>query len=150
MYAWYMPIPSNGMRSCLILRQALRSRGPTQQTQDVANAVQMQLGDAELLQEIGRHPHRVFERVPTPTAHTCDALGFFELGLLLAQLLLERFAVMHIGMCADHAQRAVVGSACYHATAIEDPAPLTIVLTQPEFGHIRYPCARPDAPAPPR
>lgn len=43
---------------------------------------------------------------------------------------------MHVGMCADHAQRAAVGGTRDHAAAIEDPAPLAIALTQAEFGHI--------------
>lgn len=74
------------MPSCLILRQALRSCAiePAEQTQDVANALQPYLGHAELLQEIGRDPQRVFERVQAPAAHAGDTLSIFELGLLLA------------------------------------------------------------------
>lgn len=44
--------------------------------------------------------------------------------------------MMHVGMRADHAQRATVGGARYHAAAVQDPAPLAIVLTQPELGYI--------------
>ena len=90
----------------------------------------------QLAGEILRQPEAATAAVPAPAAHAGDALGLFELGLLLAKLLLEQLVVVDVGMRAHHAQGAPVGRPRDHPAAVADPAPLAIALAQPEFGAV--------------
>ena len=56
--------------------------------------------------------------------------------LLFLQQRFQLLLLLDVGMGADHAQRLPIGGTCNHATAVEHPAPLAILLAEAELGAV--------------